>query len=87
MSGFDDLFKPFDDIIEDIKPIDDGVSDEPDESEEVWGEADSWNSGKIQDIWNNDNDNWDTKDDVKDDPYDLNEDDEDENEGFDLDID
>ena len=53
MAGFDDLFKPFDDIIEDDEPQAVPVE------EEVWGNTDSWNSGKQQDIWNN-NDGWNT---------------------------
>lgn len=54
MGGFDDLFKPFDDIIEEVEPS-------QDEPEEVWGKPDSWNSGKKQDIWNN-NDGWNVED-------------------------
>jgi hypothetical protein len=55
MSGFDDLFESFDDIIEEVEPLDDVGK------EDVWGKPDSWNSDKQQDIWNN-NDGWDTKD-------------------------
>jgi len=65
MSGFDDLFKPFDDIIEDDEPLPDPCV------EEVWGKADSWNTGNKQDIWNND-DGWnvgDTQNEDKDDVF------------------